>query len=247
MNAGVYKVENPKGRVYIGSSLDVKKRISNYRKGWAGKGQPRLYSSFIKYGTDNHIFTILEFCEELQIKDRERYWQEYYEVLSEAGLNCVLVESEGIPKQHTQETKDKIRNTLTGRTTGPRTQETKDRISTGRKKSWQSREDIYEAGKTVSSVEELQAVLSVSFPTLKRRMVEYGLHDELKKYWKQKKIQNMLELIDVYSYSATNAEHLAELISGEKPVGVQVVRRIIKQYNKQDEIYVRMSNNKLKI
>jgi group I intron endonuclease len=245
VKSGVYKIENPKGRIYVGSSFDVEKRIINYKKGWAGKGQPKLYNSFMKYGAVNHTYIILEFCEKSETRNRERYWQEQLQVISDGGLNCVLVEARGIPKQHTEQTKAKISNTLTGRLKGPHTLERIANISKARKKAWPGKQPLLEIGLTVGGMGEMAQVLCVSFPTLKRQLQEYSIHIELKEYWGNKKKERIMQLIEKYSTHAINTEHLSELISKEELIGIQVLRKIIKQYGKQAEIYQRMNSNKL--
>ena len=52
---GIYKITNPKGRVYIGQSLNINRRFATY-KIEACKGQTRLYASFKKYGVEKHKF-----------------------------------------------------------------------------------------------------------------------------------------------------------------------------------------------
>ncbi len=51
--------------------------------------QIRLHKSFKKYGVENHIFEVIEECNIELLNERERYWQDYYNVL-ENGLNCRL-------------------------------------------------------------------------------------------------------------------------------------------------------------
>jgi hypothetical protein len=58
---GIYKITNPKGKVYIGQSTNIFNRWEDYKKNKC-KGQVKLYNSFKKYGFDNHIFEILEEC-----------------------------------------------------------------------------------------------------------------------------------------------------------------------------------------
>lgn len=55
----IYKIENPSGGIYIGKSCHYKSRIRCYRYSLA-KGQPLLHHSFVKYGFDNHVFSIIE-------------------------------------------------------------------------------------------------------------------------------------------------------------------------------------------
>ncbi len=104
---GIYKIINPKGRIYIGQSVDLENRFYHY-KIMNCKKQPRLYNSFIKYGVDNHIFEILEECQLTVLNERERYWQEQYDVLSKHGLNCVLTSYKNVRGKMSEESKQKI-------------------------------------------------------------------------------------------------------------------------------------------
>ena len=63
----------------------------------------------LKYGWNNHIFEIIEECDEGELKCRERYWQDYYDVLNqEKGLNCKLTSCGDKKLVHSDETKKKI-------------------------------------------------------------------------------------------------------------------------------------------
>ncbi len=84
---GIYKITNVKGKVYVGQSIDLHKRFSDYKR-LNCKYQRILYNSFIKYGIDNHIFEIIEECNIDELNSKERYWQEYYNCVGKYGLNC---------------------------------------------------------------------------------------------------------------------------------------------------------------
>lgn len=58
--SGIYKIESPSGKVYIGQSVNVKKRFNNYRC-LDCKQQPTLYNSLIKYGVENHKFDVIAY------------------------------------------------------------------------------------------------------------------------------------------------------------------------------------------
>ncbi len=59
MKTGIYKITNPKGRIYIGQSKNIDERITRYKKLQCCKHQLFLYRSFLKYGVDNHSFEII--------------------------------------------------------------------------------------------------------------------------------------------------------------------------------------------
>lgn len=80
---GIYKIANPIGEVYIGSSQDVKKRIMIHK---SSSGHPKLKNSFAKYGIENHIFeTILE-CDYCDLLVNEKNFIFTYNSI-ENGLN----------------------------------------------------------------------------------------------------------------------------------------------------------------
>lgn len=82
---GVYKIVNPNGEVYIGGTTNVFKRYGQY-SGDSFKGQPRLLSSFQKYGKANHIFSLIEECPKEKLREIERKWSLAYNVIAD-GLN----------------------------------------------------------------------------------------------------------------------------------------------------------------
>jgi group I intron endonuclease len=110
---GIYKITNPKGKVYIGQSNNIRNRFNQYKNSHFKK-QYKLFYSIEKYGYDSHTFEVLEECAEDILNARERYWQDYYNVLQE-GLNLHLTRTDDKPAKHSQETKQKIKESLIGR------------------------------------------------------------------------------------------------------------------------------------
>lgn len=110
---GIYKITSPSGKIYIGQSINIKKRIRSYRYSSNCK-QRRLKFSFDKYGIDNHQFTIVEICSVDQLNERERYWQDFYNVIGDDGLNCVLQKSNNKSGFTSDETKSKISKSRKG-------------------------------------------------------------------------------------------------------------------------------------
>jgi group I intron endonuclease len=115
MKTCIYKITNPKNKVYIGQTINVENRLKTYEKGLHFKGQIRLYNSYKKYGWSSHIFEILENCDESKLNERERYWQDYYNVLGKEGLNCKLTQTSSKSGQLSEETKNRIGNANRGR------------------------------------------------------------------------------------------------------------------------------------
>lgn len=111
---GIYKITNPKGRIYIGQSVDIVLRKKSYER-LSCNEQPKLYNSLVKYGFSEHIFDVIEECNVVELNERERYWQDYYNVIEE-GLNCRLTGTEDKSGHLSEEQKQLISEKLTGRT-----------------------------------------------------------------------------------------------------------------------------------
>jgi group I intron endonuclease len=127
--SGIYKITNPKGKVYIGQSVNVLNR-KKYYSSLRCKNQTKLYNSLKKYGIENHIFETICYCEVSELNELERYYQDLYNVI-ENGLNCRLTFSKDKSGCLSEETKTKIRNANIGKTVSS---ETKLKISQNTKK-----------------------------------------------------------------------------------------------------------------
>ena len=88
--SGIYKIISPSGKIYIGQSVNLFKRLKSYFEPNSAKNQTILKHSFDKYSRENHIFSIIEECEINLLNERERYWQEQYK---DKLLNCRLTET----------------------------------------------------------------------------------------------------------------------------------------------------------
>lgn len=149
---GIYKITSPSGKVYIGQGKNIYKRYLSYKNGHS-KNQIKLHNSIQKHGFDSHVFEVIEECNFEQLNIRERYWQDFYNVLNDRGLNCVLtytdevkgviseetrekfkkrMKGEGNPmfgKPHSEATKEKIREAVKDRKGTPHTEEHKQKLS----------------------------------------------------------------------------------------------------------------------
>jgi group I intron endonuclease len=153
---GIYKITSPSGKIYIGQAIDVEKRRVQYEKG-CYKTQRRIYNSIGKHGFSNHVFVVVEECSLENLNNRERYWQDFYKVIGEGGLNCKLTKTADRKGKHSEDTKKKMSEAKIGikwkeedvakraisNTGKKRTEETKQLIrdkALGRKRSEESKE-----------------------------------------------------------------------------------------------------------
>lgn len=119
---GIYKITSPRGKVYVGQSRNIERRRKRYHALRDCKGQPKLYNSIVKYGFSEHVFEVLEECLVEELNRRERYWQDFYNVL-EGGLNCVLVPADGLTKVLSAETLSNMSKAKLGKKMPPVSEE----------------------------------------------------------------------------------------------------------------------------
>lgn len=80
---GIYKITNKiNGNCYIGLSVNIKRRwkdhLRRYRDNSNKEYDKVLYKAFRKYGIENFSFEVLEECEVEELKEKEKYWINYY-------------------------------------------------------------------------------------------------------------------------------------------------------------------------
>jgi group I intron endonuclease len=108
---GIYKIVSPSGKIYIGQSINIERRFSEYKR-LQCKLQRKLYHSILKYGWDNHEKFILEIVDnELNLIDRENYWKDYYRVLE---IPSLCLRKDGTGGKDSEETKKRKSEALSG-------------------------------------------------------------------------------------------------------------------------------------
>jgi group I intron endonuclease len=131
---GIYKITSPSGRIYIGRSLNVEKRFKQYKSfSKSNNTQIKLIRSLKKHGINNHTFEIIEECSFEDLNIRERYWQEFYNVIGKNGLNCVLTKTNEKPCVFSKETRDKISKAHKGKKKKPFTKKHIENLSKSHK------------------------------------------------------------------------------------------------------------------
>lgn len=150
---GIYKITSPTNRVYIGQSINIPQRFTSYKNINQNISHKRLKNSFFKHGVENHIFEIIEICLIDKLNERERYWQDFYNVLGKQGLNCRLTTTNDKSGYLSENTKIKISKSHIGKKLS---EETKIKIGLVFKGKKLSKEHIYKIslgnkGKTISN------------------------------------------------------------------------------------------------
>ncbi len=111
---GIYKITSPTGRVYIGQSIDIKKRMEDYKYPERVKGQRKLYNSLKKYGYKKHKFEIVMQCDIEKLDEMEIFYIDVYNTVNtKHGLNC----NHGGQSHriHSEETKRRLSESMKGR------------------------------------------------------------------------------------------------------------------------------------
>nr|UPX02785.1 GIY-YIG endonuclease [Fusarium sp.] len=107
--AGIYRwINNTNGKSYVGSSVDLSKRLYRYYSLAHITVQSKhslICKALIKYGYSKFSFKILEFCEKKNVLIREQYYID----LLKPEYNILLKAGSPLGYKHTDEAKVKMR------------------------------------------------------------------------------------------------------------------------------------------
>lgn len=113
---GIYIITNKvNGKVYIGKTLNFHKRKINYLSAIKHKRIKQInhyfLNAFLKYGTENFSFDVLEVCEVGDLSKRELYWMRHYQSTNrDKGYNLRMDSSTGMICH--QRTRDRLSKTI---------------------------------------------------------------------------------------------------------------------------------------
>tara|TARA_R110002153_G_C13156669_1_gene482606 strand:- start:19 stop:735 length:717 start_codon:yes stop_codon:yes gene_type:complete len=134
---GIYSITNPKGRIYIGRSVNIHSREMDYKR-LDCKKQPLIYNSLKKYGWENHKFEVVEECKIDDLNKREIYWGKFYNTLK-GGLNLRL--GDGI-NSYSDKTKIKMSMSALGSKDSAETRKNKSEAAKGKIKTEKHRQNL---------------------------------------------------------------------------------------------------------
>ena len=106
------------------------------------------------------------------LNQKERYWQEFYSVLEENGLNCKLTSLKDKSGQLSQETKDKISQSLKGQ---KRTEVQKQKMSNSQKGKKQNKETIQKRVNKIKELNKNENHRRKFGKSLKKKVYQYDL------------------------------------------------------------------------
>lgn len=90
--SGIYKIVNlVNNKVYVGQSNWINKRIGVHKRFLRANKHcnVHLQNAYNKYGEQNFIFDVIEYCSEDKLNEREQYWINYYDSYKN-GYNMTL-------------------------------------------------------------------------------------------------------------------------------------------------------------
>lgn len=134
---GIYSIQSPSGKLYIGSSKNIEYRWKQYRWGSHKNKNTPIIRSLLKHGWINHSFQVIYECREEELLEKEQMLIDFYK----PELNCQMIVSRPPSqkgKKRSEETKVKISEAVKARTTNvwtgrKHTEETKRKMSKAKK------------------------------------------------------------------------------------------------------------------
>jgi group I intron endonuclease len=112
--SGVYAfINNTNGNCYIGSAVDLYNRLLDYHQPWYLEQRTNLpiVRAINKYGMDNFTLVVLEYTEPETTISSEQAWLDEYS----PEYNVLTTASSTLGFKHTEESVEKIRESMTGK------------------------------------------------------------------------------------------------------------------------------------
>lgn len=110
---GIYKITNPKGKIYIGRSINIKKRWDEHRY----YTKSLIYRSIQKYGYSSHKFEVIHTIEKIDHDELNNLEIYYIELFNSCNLKIGLNLSHGggrLGFKHSNETIEKMKKNRIG-------------------------------------------------------------------------------------------------------------------------------------
>jgi group I intron endonuclease len=143
--SGIYRwINTLNGKTYIGSSVNISRRLKDYYSlSYLEKSEMAICLALLKYGYSNFSFEILEYCDKSVLIEREQY----YFNLFEPQYNILKIAGSRFGLNHSEETRKKISEALSGRLRPDATKQKISEAMIGRIICEETRKKISEARK----------------------------------------------------------------------------------------------------
>lgn len=107
MNCGIYKIQSPSGKIYIGSSENLKRRIAEHKRRLSRNihVNQKLQNAWNKYNGDGFVFSIIILCSK---EHTIFYEQQAMDALS-PQYNLLPFAGKSTGWKHSKETREKLR------------------------------------------------------------------------------------------------------------------------------------------
>lgn len=164
---GIYRIDGPKGRFYVGSAQSVSRRWIEHKRDLrrGTHGNPRLQRAWDKYGEEAFTITVLEWlADDALLLSREQYWIDLLNPVKN-GYNVLPTAGSRFGTTHSKCTKEKMSKAHIGRKHGPMAEWQKEHYSklyAGRKLSEETRRRMSEARTGRVFSEETRAKISAA-------------------------------------------------------------------------------------
>lgn len=91
---GIYKIKNKaNNKLYIGQSVNIRTRKNSHLSSLKNNTHynTHLQRAFNKYGVENFEFTVIEYCDQDMLYERENFWIGHYQTYDfELGYNATI-------------------------------------------------------------------------------------------------------------------------------------------------------------
>lgn len=112
---GIYKITSPIGKIYIGQSPNIKRRIREHQT-LKNDRQPKVYESLIEHGVENHTFEIVEECLREDLCEKEIFWIKHFKSFGTPhGLNMTAGGKGSTGFRHSKKSKERFREIANNR------------------------------------------------------------------------------------------------------------------------------------
>lgn len=171
---GIYKIESPTGKIYIGQSEDIRKRKYAYSN-ISCVAQKKLYSSLKKHGWDAHKFEVIFKPFDTSTESLNKWEQFFMDYYRSGGYELMNLREAGSRGKHSDETKAKMKIAQKGLKSGekhpnfgkkrsPETVRKMSESNKGKKRTQEFCNKMSEHGKRLMTPDRVKKLISSRTP-----------------------------------------------------------------------------------